>query len=170
MSDEQALQKRIDAAIAESLPAQQVDWLRDRLEQADRLETELDRAYSDLGDLRTELDESRRAHGELVQQVADHQTLDARRAELNERERQLELAESTLDLRQQHMQDRLDDHRELVALVFKSPTFRTVQTSQTPVDGGEYATGYTDNAGQQYMARTGETLMDTTTTTQTSET
>jgi hypothetical protein len=121
--------EEIHLIIKKTLPAHVGEVLAKELEQLKLLreQRETDQRVIKLRESRiTELESKNK---DLLTQIECHAKLDERLNKVIEREQKMDL----VDLKAQLAELRRQDAVELVKLVFKSPTFRTVQTGTTPI-------------------------------------
>ena len=135
-----SIEESIKGLILESLPAAQSLALKGELERLYQVEKDMAKALDDL-------DHQKTICSGYLTELVTLKALAEREIEINDhakevllREQEAAAREAVLDLKEAHATERVNDHKTMVALVFKSPLYRKSVTSQkgvaTPVDGG----------------------------------
>lgn len=129
------------------------DQLKARLDMVDKLEVALE-------EMREKYNYEVEQRGKVAAERDALRQLDLRNESLNEREEKLNLREQTLNqqeelnkLRLENAQTRVEDHKEMVKLIFRNPV--TLRQGEIPVavDGGEATSGQYDANGTPVMQK-----------------
>ena len=134
------IEESVKELILETLPSAQGRALKDELERLYQVE-------KDLAEAMLELEKLRGLCSGYQADLDKHQALSKRELEVGEREEADRLRgqaaaarEALIDLREAHASERVEDHKNMVELVFKSPSYRKSVSSTkdvfNPVDGG----------------------------------
>jgi len=144
-----AVQSEIQDAIAKHLPSQVGEVLRSELDQLAKLRTELFNERTKSKDYLAKLTEAKAT----LENISDREIkVAARESLVTDREK------AVLDIEHKHALLQKDvevqkiitqNMREMVGLIFASPTFRTVQTGSVPISvpGSSGGNGYSPSAG-----------------------
>ena len=130
------LQQRITDLVVESMNQKTFQpeilaRISDMAKEYEATERELEVTNKELAELRVDHNNS---HKELVDLRGEHSNLRAGQADLAEREKKMDI----LELSVQYEQKRVQDHINMVGLVFRNTTLRRGMTGQAPQPGDQY--------------------------------
>lgn len=158
---ETSVQEDILKAIDENLPSVVGSLLKTRLEQGDEDRQKILELEKKLQVVQKLFDDASSENKQLLDRVDSKARLDERESQVEKKEFELKLREEYLIKSLENVEARVEDHKEMVGLIFRNTVVRTRMQNTDVVDGGPIFTGQYDSSGQQIMQDTGQQVVVT---------
>lgn len=153
MNDVMTLEETIESVIESRLPAKFAEYLQRRLKEADSLETSVSQltvAIDEANCTMARLEVEKKA---VERELAERSAIDVTASDLEKDRAQLEHRRELCEQSVQHSNQRVEDHKEMVGLIFRNIEVRKQMTTPVAVTGGDMSTGLHDHAGAQIYQR-----------------
>ncbi len=131
------LTQDLQNVLGEHLPQMQVDYIKNRLEEADRLERKVESLQADARDLAEELSEHRQRDQRQQNKIAELETMVDMDLDYRERSVRISHAEEIVLLREEHAMNLGAELKDVVSLVFQNNKYKHHRA--VPIDGGGVA-------------------------------